>query len=180
MTARMIVLCLFLIASSALAPAGPVVADAPQPAEPGYWLVEIDLALDGQAPSRRLVLARAGEGVDLAGGVGNTAWTAQLTLSAGPAPDKVLVAARIERDGDLVASPSMVASDAQPARLRLDDGAGAALVEFGVTAERIARGRDAVTVFQAADGGRIYVVCDGLGDLREAGPDRRLRCRTSD
>lgn len=150
-----------------------------QPPEPS-WLVQVELAVDGQPPSQRFALVGAGEIVALAGGSGGGAWKAQLTLAPGPQPDQVQVSARIERDGALLAAPGLVATDGQPARLRLDDDDGAARIELGVTVEAAPTGLGGVAVFQGADGRMLYVLCDGTGEVREAGTDLRLRCRPAD
>ena len=162
----------------ALAAAAPVFAEDRITA--ASWLVEVDLALDGQPPSRRFALARAGESVDLAGGSGGDAWTAHLMLAPGPQPDQVQVMARIERDGELVAAPGLLAADSQPARMRLDGADGAPQVDLGVTVEAVPTGTGGLTMVQGTDGRMVYVLCDGTGEVREAGEDLRLRCRPAD
>jgi hypothetical protein len=171
---------LYLAAAAllALATAAATAADPRPPA--ASWLVEIDLAVDGQPPSQRFAHARAGEVVDLAGGSGSDAWTARLTLAPGPQPEQVQVSARIERDGELVAAPGLLAADLQPARVRLDGVDGAPQVDLGVTVETVPTGMGAVAVFEGADGRVVYVLCDGIGEVREAGKDVRLRCRPTD
>jgi hypothetical protein len=157
--------------------AGTAIAAEGRPT-PVSWLVEVDLALDGGPPSRRFALARAGEAVDLAGGSGSEAWTARLTWAPGPQPDQVQVSVRIERDGGLVAAPGLLVADSQPARVRLDEADGAPRVDLGVTVESVPTGNGALAVIQAAGGGLVYVLCDGTGEVRDAGKDRRMRCRT--